>query len=586
MDKLLNKHNLITLGVFLAIIVVAIIVFVESKESVSTDLDDNSGTNHHSSISKDISKTDIVESGEEAIRPLTEIKDFKTINTLSDDKLLSGNYQIADTTWSLDSQSIFLTREEGMTDIGLPAYKTYDIYNLNSGELSQTNIQDSITLGTPEWSGNIDLVTPRNKVKLVDNKVLVSDKVEIIPPGYELLEEVKYCNPNLNTCKKYVSGLTFSSDNKYAAFISPYNGGQDIPYSYRLFILPQGAESLDELIWFNQIPMGVEVSTPEFRWSKDSQYLITGNNTMFKIETQEAVVPPAGYKRIYLSPDESKVIIFSVTDDSQGKRYNRAGVKVKSLVDNSEHDILTIEGGGTESREFVWLDGGFSPDGNYIVFAVSNHIWIANADTAEIYRITTESNTYRQPRWSHDGEYIIYALPEEIRLISLDYPELNISDSKTYRNYELGFEVRYPDQFYTYVPDSLASNTGQLPLLSISNNSLPIDYQDTNEIIYKLYVYENSTVQEKLDSFVSGESHSAKLGESNMTKSQITISGKTFDVVNLTAENPTESISMIFRYYYLQRGDSVYSFLLRVPQDLNDVGLIRSFEEIVGSISF
>lgn len=424
----MNRKLLISIIIaFLAVIIVLLLILQKKTKTNTDKIYDEQGTVIQTSY-EDVQSTKKLDEEQEEKTKLTGISNFGIINILSDKKLLGGEYLIDDKAWSPDSQKIFLTREEGMTDIGLPAYKTYDIYNLNSGELSQTNIQDGITLGTPRWDDVNSLITPKDAVKLVGNQIQVSEKVEATPPGYELLEEVKYCNSNLNTCKKYVSGLTFSQDNKYAAFISPYNGGQDIPYSYRLFILPQDAESLDELIWFNQIPMGAEVSTPEFRWSKDNQYLITGNNTMFDIETQEAVVPPAGYKRIYLSPDESKVVIFSVTDDSQGKRYNRAEVKVKNLIDNSEQEILIIEGDDSGSRELVWLDGSFSPDGKHIVFAINQHIWIAHTETGKIYRLTDKAGTYRQPRWSPDGKNIIYTVPVEVRLISLNYPELDISN--------------------------------------------------------------------------------------------------------------------------------------------------------------
>ncbi|RIK82255.1 hypothetical protein DCC62_00490 [candidate division KSB1 bacterium] len=164
--------------------------------------------------------------------------------------------------------------------------------------------------------------------------------------------------------------------------------------------------------------------------------------------------------------------------------------------------------------------------------------------------------------------------------------EVDTSDWLTYRNEEWEFEVRYPTDFNLDVTDGIKYNKENIPILSISNGKFPIDFQDTDEVIYELYIDDSATVKEKTDAFVVGKGYSEKLGETNTAKYKTVILGKNFDVVELKTGEPTEGVPTLFKYFYLQYGTSVYNSLLRIPQGLKDTRLVNTFEKIVGSIKF
>ena len=340
----------------------------------------------------------------------------------SDNVILEGEYQLKDTTWSPDASKFYVTENVGITDIGLPEYITYSIYDTNIETLAETEIKDSIVAGTPTWNGNNQLVTDK-KIATLAESIQLTDRTLDEPPGYDLLDEVKYCNPNLETCGKRVDGLSFSPNKKYAAFISPYTAyDYSMPYDYRLFVLPQGAQSLDELVWFDKVTMGIEVSEPEFRWSTDSRYLLSGNAELFDMTDKEAIIPFEGYgKRTLLSPDESKVLVVTAQQDRRDQNdyfHQQINVFVKNLSDGSEVQILSTQG---DVRETGWVSASFSPDSKYGVYNLNKQLWIFNTETGEKTQLTTESGEYREPRWSTDGNNIIYNTGKEVRLITLTF---------------------------------------------------------------------------------------------------------------------------------------------------------------------
>lgn len=226
--------------------------------------------------------------------------------------------------------------------------------------------------------------------------------------------------------RKWIDNLTFSPDKKYAAFFSAYGSEAKSPsYDYQLFVMPQGAKLLSELINFGPVSLAVESSAPAIAWSKNGKYIIVGDNEIFDVINRKAILSGeagGGYHRrlIYLSPNETKALVISnFQDRTQQQDYIHETVRifVKDLITGQETEILSTDG---RESEMVHLDGGFSPDDKFVVFNSNKQLWIANTITGEKKQLTTEMKSYSQPRWSSDGKKIIYSLSgKEIRLIEL-----------------------------------------------------------------------------------------------------------------------------------------------------------------------
>jgi len=357
----------------------------------------------------------------------TQPQNINSFSVLSDQKLFDGAFYIKYTAWSPGSEKLFVTRGVGMTDIGLPEYQTLDVFDLSQKFLGKTNIKDDLISETPFWTNDDTLVIKNKTVDVSDIKNITFKDSELqIPSGYSLLEEVKYYNSNTKENKKWVDKLTFSPDKKFAAFFSAYGSeGKSPSYEYRLFVMPQGAKSLSELINFGSVNLAVESSAPSITWSKNGKFLIAGDNEFFDVINQKAILSSeadGGYHRrlTYLSPDESHVLVIAnFQDRTKQQDYNHETVRIfiKDLANAQETEILSAEG---RENEIVHLDGNFSPDGKFIVFNSNRQLWIANVITGEKKQLTSEAKNYNQPRWSNDGKKIVYSLPEqEVRLIEL-----------------------------------------------------------------------------------------------------------------------------------------------------------------------
>lgn len=354
-----------------------------------------------------------------------DTKELNTLSIVSDEKLLEGDYLINTNVWSPDSDKFFLTREVGITDIGLPEYLTYDIFDLQSKKLGETNIQDYIAPQHPYWQGNNTLVTEKKRADISDiGNISLKDNVVTIPEGYELLEQVTYTNPYSQETKKSVKDLSFSPDKKFAAFISNYGSANAQDYGYRLFIMPQGAQSLDEMKNFGKVAMGVEVSMPTIEWSKDGKYLLVQNSDLFDVEHQKAILPQnkEAFRWVVLSRDEKQALVITLT--SNNMEIRKIEISVKSLATQNEVGILSLR--DTESRLFD-VAGDFSPDGKYVVYSYKKQLWVASTITGNKKQLTPDEKEYVTPRWSNDGNKIIYKLlnPDvkmgpEIRMITLN----------------------------------------------------------------------------------------------------------------------------------------------------------------------
>lgn len=354
-------------------------------------------------------------------------KNLSSFSIISDQKLFDGSFYIQYTSWSPNSDKFFVTRDVGTTDIGLPEYLAHDVFDINQKFLGKTNIKDGLVPTTPFWFDDNTLVTENKIANVSDVKnITLRDNISQTPSGYALLEEVKYYNPNTKESKKWVDNLTFSPDKKYAAFFSAYGSETKNPsYDYQLFIMPQGAKSLSELINFGHVSLAVESSAPAIAWSKNGKYIIVGDNEVFDINNRKAILPVeagGGYHRrlTYLSPDETKaLVIANFQDRTQQQDYIHETVRIfiKNLITGQETEILSTDG---RESEIVHLDGGFSPDGKFVVFNSNKQLWIVNTATGEKKQLTTEIESYSQPRWSNNGKKIIYSLSgKEIRLIEL-----------------------------------------------------------------------------------------------------------------------------------------------------------------------
>lgn len=357
----------------------------------------------------------------------TPPQNINSFSVLSDQKLFDGSFYIKYTSWSPSSEKLFVTRGVGMTDIGLPEYQTLDVFDLSQKFLGKTNIKDGLISETPFWTNDDTLVIKNKTVDVSDIKNITFKDSELqIPSGYSLLEEVKYYNSNTKENKKWVDKLTFSPDKTFAAFFSAYGSeGKSPSYEYRLFVMPQGAKSLSELINFGSVNLAVESGAPTITWSRNGKFLIAGDNEFFDVINQKVILSSeadGGYHRrlTYLSPDESKVLVIANFQDrtkQQDYIHETVRIFIKNLANAQETEILSAEG---RENEIVNLDGGFSPDGKFIVFNSNKQLWMADAITGEKKQLTSEAKNYSQPRWSSDGKKIVYSLPEkEVRLIEL-----------------------------------------------------------------------------------------------------------------------------------------------------------------------
>jgi len=354
----------------------------------------------------------------------TQPQNVDSFSVLSDKKLFDGSFYIEYNSWSPSSDKFFVTRYVGMTDIGLPEYQTIDIFDLNQKFLGKTNIQDGLVSETPFWINNTTLITKNEIVNINDVKnITFKDNESQTPPGYNLLEEMKYYNSNTKENEKSLYRLTFSPDKKFVAFFSAYGSEDGNPRN--LFIMPQGAKSLSELVNFGSVNVALESSAPIITWSRNGKFLITGNNELFDVINQKDILPGEAdgnshIRRTYLSSDESKVLVISNFQDRRNQQdYDHEIVRIfiKNLSNAQETEILSAEG---SEDTITHLDGGFSPDGKFIVFNSNKQLWIANVVTGEKKQLTSEAKNYSQPRWSSDGKKIVYSLPEqEVRLIEL-----------------------------------------------------------------------------------------------------------------------------------------------------------------------
>lgn len=377
---------------------------------------DNSTLKRSVSLSEEQNEKEVVNQ----IKP----QNVNSFSVLSDQKLFDGSFYIKYTSWSPSADKLFMTRSVGMTEIGLPEYQTIDVFDLNQKFLGKTNIKEGLVSEVPFWNDNNTLITKNETINVSDiKKITFKDSKLQTPSGYNVLEEVKYYNPNTKENEKSIGRLTFSPDNKFAAFFSNYGSEDGDPN--HLFVISQGAKSLSELINFGPVSVALESSLPTIAWSKNGKFLITGDNELFDVINKKAILPSetdGGYHRrlTYLSPDESKVLVIAnFQDRTKQQDYSHETVRIfiKDLVSSQETEILSAEG---KENEIVHLDGGFSPDGKYIVLNSNKQLWIANVVTGEKKQLTSEIKNYSQPRWSNDGKKIVYSLPgQEVRLIEL-----------------------------------------------------------------------------------------------------------------------------------------------------------------------
>lgn len=355
----------------------------------------------------------------------SKLKSFDNFSIVSDQKLFEDSsdflynpwfpndslFGISYTTWSPNSDKLFVTVSKfGLEkESDLPDYLTYDIFDTKLKVLGKTNIKDGIIPKTPYWVDDNTLATEEKIANVANAKnIILKDNLVSIPDGYELLKN-----------EEWVERSTFSPNKKYAAFFN-INNVAGVADELKLFIMPQGAKSLNEIINLGLVSYGIDMIYPAINWSRDSRYIIIstgGELELFDVSTHKAILPykPEEWHLIYLSPDESKALIIAVLFADPAHETER--IYIKDLINKQEITILSAESSTGE----LDIDGSFSPDGKYIVFNSNKQLWIANTATGEKTQLTTEAKNYSQPRWSNDGKKIVYSFGKEIRLIELSY---------------------------------------------------------------------------------------------------------------------------------------------------------------------
>lgn len=346
---------------------------------------------------------------------------------ISDQIILPGDYLLSQNAWAPDSQNFFAARYIGETEIGLPEYKTYDIYNFANNTSSISEVKDGIIGPNPEWLDATSLQTQKQILDLTNPeklmlKVPAKNKIE----GFDLLSEVKYTNKNTGKSEGDVTNLTISPNGQYAAFLSTYGSNDKYPtYAVRLFILPKDAKSLDEMINLGEVQLGIETAPPYLTWSKDSQYLLSGDNELFNVKENKTVLAfEGGYHRrlTYFSPDQTKVLVisnFQDKTDQQDYLHETIKIFIKDLATGQE---ILVENFESTDETLNRVDGSFSANGKYVALNLNHQIWLVDAQNGKKKQLTTQENNYQNIRISPDGNKIIYTVPKEgVRLIQLSW---------------------------------------------------------------------------------------------------------------------------------------------------------------------
>src|SRR4030042_3243786 len=149
------------------------------------------------------------------------------------------------------------------------------------------------------------------------------------------------------------------------------------------------------------------------------------------------------------------------------------------------------------------------------------------------------------------GYYYFWIIELEARLVELEaqllvvkLPEKTLEDEivnwKTYRNEEYGFEIKYPENWYTFPVNLMGKNQVVFSNLSeeqLEEMSKETDLKGSSELINSLHVFKITIIKKQIEDFFKEEERWAKALGINISKDKITIgSYKGYRVGGITDE--------------------------------------------------
>ena len=336
----------------------------------------------------------------------------------SDQVIFSGDYKLTNNAWSSDSQKAFVYQFSGQTEEGDPEYKSYSIFNFTTNTTTAIEIKDNPVSPDAYWIDNNNFATEKRIVDLSNpEQVALKVAAPATLKGFELLDKIKYLDPETKKEINDVNHLSISPDGKNAAFFSRYNSPDAV--TFRFYILPLNAKSLDELVSIGNFTGSND--TTYFVWTKDSRYLTFYNANIFDAVNKKIILAPSeglvdGH--VIFSPDSTTALIFR--DYAENNPLARE-IYLMNLADGKKTDILSIDKYAFSDNSQA-LDGNFSPNSKYIIYNNDNELWLAEVMTGKKKRLVTGENFYTSPRLSPDGTKILYVVPhKEVRLIKLGW---------------------------------------------------------------------------------------------------------------------------------------------------------------------